>query len=290
MAHAYAPESEQESDLRLHDRQTFSVIRRNSVQNLLQGQFINGQISKEAYYQQIRTIFELFHSAAKEGPWEYMNLTQTCPSLCADFIGNYPDIYARLEEIAATGAQLQRALARLDILKNLIEHCGSRTDGSISYTHYHMYGTDTFLYDDNTFPRDDKTDVITEPLTAAIDCTIKSITTNTITSENVLWIESFVSFQKGTGQELLRHLLRDDKNRDIDYVALAAYPGTENYYRTTLGMQELPLTYAFDEDGEIIDVQAAILEIKKSPDGQEGMSDADCIKRGLDKFVFECVK
>lgn len=64
-------------------------------------------------------------------------------------------------------------------------------------------------------------------------------------------------------------------------MALDAYPETENYYQTTLGMRELLSAYALEKNGNIIDVQAAIQEIKETFGEQEGMSDDDYIKKGI---------
>lgn len=275
---------EQEANIRWHINQGFAPTERNTYrgQDVLQGQFITGKISPKPYFQQIGEILKNFLTSGLGILSQNGNFDNNS-ELCDDFINDFSNIYAQLEKIAEKDQDREIDLARLDILKNMIDHCNDKI-----YTHYHLYGDGSVLCDDNSQRTESSPNESAQPLFAAIDCRLTNINVKNVKLDNVLWIESFVSFQKDAGKKLLIELISDSRNDEIEYVALGAYPGTEGYYEG-LGMKKIEQAYVLEGGLEVIDEEKAVLKMKekaKELDMKEGATDHDYIERGLSYFLL----
>lgn len=287
-------------------------------QGVLQGQFIKGKIHVDTYLDQIRKIFELFKKTNEKGPWEYCNIGICSEVSPRKFVDNYSTVYSALKNIADSVQELKKDLARLDILKNLVEHCIAKpsdtelSDDTLSdnespesdpqYEHYHLYENGIVVYDNNNTHDagvvydDDNTyneNVVPQILSAAIDCRyMDSISKDDGGLYKVFWIESFVSFQKGKGKQLLKEIFSHKNTDQIDYVALGAYPGTEKYYQDELGMCEAPGTYVLDDGGRVVNESEAlqkVIEFLKDSLEDEDMSrktKEELIDMGKDDFYL----
>lgn len=150
----------------------------------------------------------------------------------------------------------ENTLKKYDILVDLIKDLDNEEGNK--YEHY-----------SSVLRGDDDSD----SLLASIACEIKDISG---IGKNILWIESFISFEKGQGLTLLKKLANE--KLDINIIALAAYGGSQAYYEK-LGFM---LTDLFFDEKEktIYSKENALLKIK------EKKSDEEKLTWGIENYIF----
>lgn len=266
-------------------------------QGVLQGQFVEVKFGKAIYEKKVkealREMFEL-GDCYGDNPLRRHGDIEKIYELFMDYIVEGKEnkegrefghdvIYEELDKIAqltqSQGSRASKIIARLDILLDFIKNFDGETStsnkkespGASRYTHYHMYGEGTTLTKGDRVEDD-------ADLHAAIDCDFSNISHGGAKLANTLWIESFISFQKGAGKELLRNVLCE--NDTIENVALGAYPGTETYYTDTLGMTELKNIYIHKDGKTYLTTEEALKKVM-SEDEQ-----AEKIKQGIEQGDF----
>lgn len=266
-----------------------------SGQGVLQGRFVKVSFGKAIYEKKIKEVLEKMLAVEEKNRLNILGECGDIEKIFEMFLDvekdgaggeGYGTIYEKLQEIAErTGLnEGNKSIARLDVLLDFMKHFEDETNppsgGQNSldhrYEHYHAYGEDTVLTEGSRVKDD-------ADLRAAIDCDVRSIKQGEqVLWEKVLWIESFLSFQKGMGQELLRNVLRE--KADVEYVALGAYPGSEKYYSDSLGMKEAKNLYV-DVDGKTYLNEQKALE-QMGDDGEQEEEKEEKIKRGIREGFF----
>lgn len=255
-----------------------------SGQGVLQGRFVKVSFGKAIYEKKIKDELEKMLAMEQENGLNVLGGCGDIEKIFEKFMDiekdgkggdGYKTIYEKLQEIAErTGlSEGNKSIARLDVLLDFMKHfedetnppAGGRKSHDHLYEHYHVYGEDTVLTEGSRVED-------TADLRAAIDCDVRSITHDKgVLLEKVLWIESFLSFQKGMGKELLRNVLRE--KTDVENVALGAYPGSEAYYSNALGMERLQHIYVAVDGKTYLNVQEALGQMRD--DGKQGEEEED---------------
>ncbi len=179
----------------------------------------------------------------------------------------------------------KRQLAKWDILMNLLDHFDTESgmteeesagaDGiqeelneegkKTIYLHYQMY---------DELPEEENTVIDSHQLLSAIDCKILN--------DGTLWIESFVSFKRGMGKQLLKELLLYEFTESMK-VALGAYPGTESYYEG-LGFEKKEDSYV-SEKGKFYGKNSA-MENFRSISQMEGIKEDEAMQYLLNELII----
>lgn len=250
-----------------------------SGQGVLQGRFVKVSFGKAIYEKKIKDELEKMLAMEQENGLNVLGGFGDIEKIFEMFMdvenGGYRIIYKKLQEIAKhTGSnEGNKSIARFDILSDLIGHFEDETNppsgGQNSldhpYEHYHAYGEDTVLNEGSRVED-------TADLRAAIDCDVRSMKHGEeVLLEKVLWIESFLSFQKGMGKELLWNVLRE--KTDVENVALGAYLGSEAYYSNALGMERLQHIYVAVDGKTYLNAQEALDQM--GDDGEQGEEEED---------------
>lgn len=252
-----------------------------SGQGVVQGQFVNVKFKRSVYEKKLLEWWKAFRA-------KYADIT--LPEC-----GTGADVYNALmeknedgvcETYEAIGEKLdstgeKKIQSQLDILCDLIKHFDKESGGTSgkTYQHYHLYSSDTMLAEGENVGNEAN-------LLAAIDCEVKNtIKLGELDLNKVLWIESFVSFDRGKGMNLLKNILQYDRG-NIEHVALGAYPGSEQYYGDRLGMHKLDECFVREEDQKIINQEEALKKVKKEFTWLASASDDKKISEGITGCLF----
>ncbi len=281
--------AQSDTDIR-YIRESSSVLKErteNTQAGVLQGVFQERYFSVKLYWESIKNVLEDCLKILDEknenekavvdvinGCLTNMKSSQFDRELWGNWkeesLGVISDTVAEAGLAAEQKKILNNNCSRLDIIANLIDHC---IDGKSTYTHYHMYDGEQVGSIEELNGKSVQEQAAA--LLSAIDCRIlKKLSTY----ENVLWIESFVSFAPKKGIELLKEILHDESRDLIEHVALGAYPGSEGYY-SSLGMKKIEKYYSMEEDGSVKNKDDTVEYLKANPDLE--------IKKGIKAITDE---
>ncbi len=284
--------AQSDTDIR-YIRESSSVLKErteNTQAGVLQGVFQERYFSVKLYWESIKNVLEDCLEILDEKNETVKELKEEINGYLTDMensqfdgnawedwkensLGEILDILTKAElehKVEQQKNRFRKNHSRLDIITDLIDHC---IDGKSNYTHYHMYdgGKVGSIEELNGKSVQEQA----AALLSAIDCRIlKKLSIY----ENVLWIESFVSFAPKKGIELLKEILHDESRDLIEHVALGAYPGSEVYY-SSLGMGKIEGYYSMKEDGSVKDMEGTLQYLKEYPDRD--------IKKGIKAITDE---
>lgn len=280
---------EQEADMRWRHWQTSERAASRTtapVQGVVQGQFVKVKFHCSVYEKRLLELWNRFREMEQKNRLKNYNTGEELYNKLMmegeEGEESYDNVIPKLRMILGGN---QRALASLDILLDMIKHYREETEkkapeeedsqeedsqeeASQIYEHYHMYSSDTRLEKEENV-RDDA------DLLSAVDCLRDiSIDTEGLHLEHVFWIESFISFDRGAGMELLRNILCDESTKEIKNVALGAYWGSESYYEHQLGMHRENNVFVTEGSRTFIDKEEALRLVLQSEGSDEETSEA----------------